>query len=79
MFKLVDSSLGSQPHAYGETRYRYKEQVLWNEPTPTWVGSDILPDGDPQAGYPAILVLTGNRSYPSVFTLSRLSQARGNP
>jgi hypothetical protein len=47
------------------------------EPSPTWAGSNILSDGDPQAGYPAILVLTGNRSYLSVFTLSRLSQARG--
>ena len=36
------------------------------KPSPTWVGSDILPDGDPQASYLAILVLTGNRSRLSV-------------
>lgn len=36
-----------------------------------------MPDGDPPAGYPAFLVLTGNRSYPPVYALSRLSQARG--
>ena len=40
-------------------------------------GSNILPDGDPQAGCPAILVLTGNRSYPTVYARSRLSQAGG--
>lgn len=33
------------------------------EPSPTWVGSDILSDGDPQASYLAILVLTGNRNH----------------
>ena len=43
------------------------------------LGLNILLDGDPQAGYPAILVLTDNQSRLSVFTLSRLSQARGNP
>ena len=41
------------------------------------VGLNILLDGDPQAGCPAILVLTGNRSYPPVYALSHLSQARG--
>ena len=30
------------------------------EPPSTRVGSNILLDGDPQAGYPAILVLVGN-------------------
>ena len=30
------------------------------------LGLNILLDGDPQAGCPAILVLTGNRSYLSV-------------
>lgn len=40
-------------------------------------GSNILPDGDPQASYLTIPVLTCNRSYPTVYTRSRLSQAGG--
>ena len=43
------------------------------EPSLRGLGLNILSDGDPQAGYPAILVLTGNRSYPSVYALSHLS------
>ena len=41
------------------------------------LGLSVSLDGDPQTGCPAILVLTGNRSRPPVFALSRLSQARG--
>ena len=47
------------------------------EPSPRGLGLNILSDGDPQAGCPAIPVLMGNRSHPTAYTLSRLSQAGG--
>jgi hypothetical protein len=49
-----------------------------SELSSVWAESSVSLDGDPQAGYPAIPVLTGNRSRLSVYIshLSRLSQAR---
>ena len=60
-----------EKHACGDGTWTRRSHPLRG------VGLNILSDGDPQAGYPAILVLTGDRSRLSVFTLSYLSQARG--
>ena len=67
----------SHPRVCRKNGLPIRQNFESKEPSPRGVGLNILLDGDPQAGYPAILVLTDSRCHLSVFTLSRLSQARG--